>query len=101
MHVCLVRVLTTQPAAKKAATTKKPLATKANLPNESISEDDDFSIDDTPAKPKAVIDAVEDDVLPKGPAKSASEMYQKVSVRSDQLGLVPNTPRSSRNSSTS
>ncbi|BEJ16333.1 hypothetical protein CspHIS471_0509380 [Cutaneotrichosporon sp. HIS471] len=66
-----------KPAAKKA-TAKKPLATKRNLPNESISEDD-FSMDDTPAKPRAAVEDDEDDARPKGPAKSASEMYQKLS----------------------
>ncbi|KLT45438.1 DNA topoisomerase II [Cutaneotrichosporon oleaginosum] len=66
-------------AAAKKASAKLPLATKRNLPNESISEDD-FSMDDSPAKPKAAIEEDdEEDVRPKGPAKSASEMYQKLS----------------------
>ncbi|GMK55253.1 hypothetical protein CspeluHIS016_0203090 [Cutaneotrichosporon spelunceum] len=68
---------TAKPAAKKAAP-KKPLATKRNLPNDSISEDD-FSMDDTPAKPKYPVEDDEEGLRPKGPAKSASEMYQKLS----------------------
>lgn len=36
-------------------------------------------MDDTPAKPKAAVqEDDEDDLRPKGPAKSASETYQKV-----------------------
>lgn len=88
--------LTSQAAPKKAAATKKtPLATKKNLPNDSLSEDDDYNIFTSPARPKA--NGAEDDDAPKSAKKkTASEMYQKVSTNGSHRA-----DGSSRNWSTS
>lgn len=69
-----------QAPAKKAAPKKTPLAAK-RTPNDSISEDEmdvDVDEDSSPAKPRQPAD---DGIATptKGPAKSASEMYQKLS----------------------
>lgn len=70
-----------QAAVAKKAPAKKPLATKKNAPNDSISEDESAG-ESSPLKvPNAMEDGDENAAGPSKPAKApkdASEMYQKV-----------------------
>lgn len=79
--VNITHIIPQPAAAKKAPAKKAPLASKKNLPNDSITEDDVSSATSTPmkAKPPAQIE-VDDDDLPKATKKTASEMYQKVGL---------------------
>lgn len=82
------------PAVKKTSAPKQPLAIRKNPPNNSLSEQEDS--DDQAAPSTTGKDNTVNAIATssgKGPAKDASDMYQKVSCTVSERGLM----NSSRN----